>query len=144
MINVRYYGIGTVQTDHEIYWRRSDVIVVQKHENLCQVIDFACPYNGRVQNKELEKIEHCQDLARELRKIWNMKNKVIPLVIFALGTSPIRNWSKEIGIETQITELQKTALLNTARILRRVLEVHGNLVLLDLKNINSLLKQCLT
>ena len=122
MINVRYYGIGTVQTNHEIYWRRSDVIVVQKHKNLCQVIDFACPYNGRVQNKELEKIEHCQDLARESRKIWNMKNKVIPLVIFALGTSPIRNCSKEIGIETQITELQKTALLNTARILRRVLE----------------------
>ena len=115
--------MGTVQTDHEIYWRRSDVIVVQKYKNLCQVIDFACPYNGRVQNKELEKIEHCQDLARELRKIWNMKNKVIPLVIFALGTSPIRNWSKEIGIETQIPELQKTALLNTARILRSVLEV---------------------
>ena len=105
MINVRYYGIGTVQTNHEIYWRRSDVIVVQKHKNLCQVIDFACPYNGRVQNKELEKIEHCQDLARESRKIWNMKNKVIPLVIFALGTSTIRNWSKEIGIEIQITEL---------------------------------------
>ena len=115
--------MGTVQTDHEIYWRKSDVIVVQKHKNFCQVIDFAGPYNGRVQNKELEKIEHCQDLARESRKIWNMKNKVIPLVIFALGTSPIRNCSKEIGIETQITELQKTALLNTARILRRVLEV---------------------
>ena len=117
--------MGTVQTDHEIYWRKSDVIVVQKHKIFCQVIDFAGPYNGRVQNKELEKIEHCQDLARELRKIWNMKVKVIPLVIFALGTSPIklRNWSKEIGIQTQITELQKTALLNTARILRRVLEV---------------------
>ena len=45
-----------------------------------------------------------------------MKVKVIPLVIGTLGTTPIklRYWLKEIGIETQITELQKTVLLHTA------------------------------
>ena len=50
-----------------------------------------------------------------------MKVKVIPLVIGALGTKPIklRNWLNEIGIETQIRELQKTVLLHTARILRK-------------------------
>ena len=35
----------TVHTDHEIYGRRPDVIVVQKDKNLCQIIDFACPYD---------------------------------------------------------------------------------------------------
>ena len=67
-----------------------------------------------------------------------MKVKVIALVIGALGTTPIklRNWLKEIGIETQITELQKTVLLNTARILQKVLEIYGNLLLPDLKNMN--------
>ena len=100
----------TVQTDHEIYGRRPDVIVIQKDKNICQIVDFVCPYDGRVDSKELEKIEHYQDLARELRKIWNMKVKVIPLVIGALVTTPIklRNWLKEIGLETQITEMQKT------------------------------------
>ena len=75
-----------------------------------------------------------------------MKVKFMPLVIGALGTTPIklRNWLKKIGIETQITELQKTALLHTARILRKILEVQGNLFLLDLKNINPLLKKCVT
>ena len=96
--------MGTVQTDHEIYWRKSDVIVVQKHKNFCQVIDFAGPYNGRVQNKELEKIEHCQDLARELRKIWNMKVKVIPLVIFALGTSPIKLRNRYSNSDNRVAE----------------------------------------
>ena len=64
----------------------------------------------------LEKIEHYQDLAQELRKIWNMKVRVIPLVIGVLGTTPmkLRNWLKEIGTETQITEFQKTVLLHTA------------------------------
>ena len=47
----------TVQTDHEIYGRGTDVIVVQKDKNICQIIDFACPYDGRVDTKELEKIE---------------------------------------------------------------------------------------
>ena len=78
--------------------------------------------------KKLEKIGQYQDLAQELRKIWNMKVKVIPLVIGALGKTPIklRNWLNEIRIETQISELQKTVLLHTARILRKVLRFKEN------------------
>ena len=45
----------TVQTDHKIYGRRPDDIVVQKNKNLCQIIDFACPYDGRVDTKGLKK-----------------------------------------------------------------------------------------
>ena len=124
-----------VQTDHEICERRPDVIAVQKDKNLWQIIDFACPYNGRVDTKELEKIKHYQDLARQLRMIWNVKVKLIPLLIGALGTIPIklRNCLKE-----------KAVLLHTAQILRKVLEIYENLLLLDLKNTNPLLKQCVT
>ena len=57
--------------------------MVQKDKNLCQIIDFACPYDERVDAKELEKIEHYQDLAQELRKTWSVKVKVIPVVIDA-------------------------------------------------------------
>ena len=98
----------TVQADLEIYGARPDIIVVQKDKNLCQITDFACPYDRR-----------------ELRKIWNIKVKVIPLVIRALGTAPIkfRSWLKEIGIENQITELHNTVLLHTTQILQKVFEV---------------------
>ena len=53
------------------------------------------------------------------------ESKVIPLVIGVLGKTPIklRYWLKETDTETQITELQKTVLLNTASILQKVLEV---------------------
>ena len=47
----------TIQMDHEICGRRPEVVVVQK-----DIIDFTCPYDGRVYTKELEKIEHYQDL----------------------------------------------------------------------------------
>ena len=33
----------TVETDHEIYGRRPDVIVVQKDNKICQIIHFTCP-----------------------------------------------------------------------------------------------------
>ena len=73
-----------------------------------------------------------------------MKVKVIPLVIDAIGATPIklRNCLKEIGIETQITDLQETVFLHTTQILQKVLKVQGSLLLLDLENINPLLKQC--
>ena len=44
-----------LRADHEIYRRRPDIIVVQEDKNLCQIIDFACRYDGRVDTKELKK-----------------------------------------------------------------------------------------
>ena len=57
----------TVQTDHEIYGRRPDVIVEQKDKNLCQMIYFACPYDERVGIKELEKNRTLTRFTREFR-----------------------------------------------------------------------------
>ena len=101
------------------------MIVTGKENNVCKIIDFAVPYDNRVDAKEMEKIEKYQDLARELRKIWNKRVKVIPIIIGALGTTPklLRKRLEDIGIETKIVELQKSALLYSARILRKVLEI---------------------
>ena len=65
------------------------------------------------------------DLKRELKKIWDMPVKVIPVVVGALGTTPkkLKQRLSDIRIETRIVELQKTTILYSARILRNVLEV---------------------
>ena len=114
-----------VQTDHVIEARRPDMIVTDKKNNICKIIDFAVPYDSRVDAKEMEKIEKYQDLARELKKIWNTRVKVIPIIIGALGTTPklLRKRLEDIGIETKIVELQKSVILYSARILRKVLEI---------------------
>ena len=72
-----------------------------------------------------EKIVRYQDLARELRRIWNMEMKIIPVVIGVLGTIPtwLKDNLKEIGIPVKTWQMQKSVLLGTARILRKVLEV---------------------
>ena len=63
-------------------------------------------------------------MGRELQKIWNVKVKIIPLVVGSLGaiSKQFGNRLKEIGI-TGTAQVQKIYLLGTARILRKVLEV---------------------
>ena len=116
----------TLQTDHIITgYKRPDMIFINKKHHECQIIDFAIPYNTRVDDKEVEKNEKYLDLARKRKKVWNMKVIVVPLVAGALGT-PAKEQEKRlktIDIEIKITELQKTVLIHTSRILQKVIEV---------------------
>ena len=51
--------------------------------------------------------------------------KIIPLVVSSLGAIPKQfgNRLKQIGITAGTAQVQKTVLLGTARILRKVLEI---------------------
>ena len=69
--------------------------------------------NSNNNNKEKEKIDKYRDLARELRKLWKVKTRVVPIVIGAL---------ESLGVNLDLAKIQKTTLLGTARILRRVLD----------------------
>ena len=55
-----------IQTDHVIEVRRPDLVVVDKKERSCKIIDFAVPGDSRIEEKEKDKIEKYQDLRREL------------------------------------------------------------------------------
>ena len=64
-------------------------------------------------------------MGRELQKIWNVKVKIIPLVVGSLGVVPKRfgNRFKQIGMTAGTAQFQKTVLLGTTRIFRKVLEI---------------------
>ena len=57
--------------------------------------------------------------------MWDVKATVIPILVGVLGTvsEELENHLKTIGIPIVISCLQKTALLGTAFILRRVLGI---------------------
>ena len=57
----------------------------QKRENL-QNCGIFCTADHRVILKESEKRDKYLDLAMELKKLWNMKVMIIPIVIRALDT----------------------------------------------------------
>ena len=103
-----------IQTDHVIEHRRPDVVVLDKHEKMCHLIDIAVPGDSRVEakEKENEKVQKYQDLARELRKLWQVKVNVVRVVVGALGTIPkeLEKHLKEIGTSVRVELLQKAAL----------------------------------
>ena len=51
---------------------------------------MAIPKHSGVREKEFEKVEKYQNLARELRRMWEVKTNVVPIVLRALGTVPFR------------------------------------------------------
>ena len=115
----------SIQTDHVVEAWRPDLVVVDKKERSCKIIDFVIPGDSRIEEKEKDKIEKYQDLGRELQKIWNIKVKIIPLVVGSLGAIPKQsgNRLKQIGVAVGTVQVQKTVLLGMARILRKVLEI---------------------
>ena len=70
------------------------------------------------------------DLARGLKKLWNMRVTIVPIVIGAFGTVTRGSLKglEELEVGGRVETIQTTALLKTARILRKVLETWVDLL----------------
>ena len=84
---------------------------------------------------ECEKRDKYLDFARELKKQWNMKVTIIPIVIGVFGTETkgLLKGLEDLEVGGRVETIQTTALLKTARILRRVRETWGDLLSLNLQ-----------
>jgi len=87
------------------------------------LIDVAISGDRNVIKKEADKIIKYKDLTIEIQRMWNVKTKVIAVIIGATGTISklFRKYVSNIPGKHEVKELQKTALLDTAHILREVL-----------------------
>ena len=74
-----------IQTDPLISARRPDLVIINKKEKkICKIVDFTVPADHRIKLKECEKRDKYLDLARELKKLWNIKVIIILIVIGGL------------------------------------------------------------
>jgi hypothetical protein len=87
------------------------------------LIDIAIPGCRNVIKKEAEKILKYKDPTTEIQRMWNVKTKVIPVIMGATGTvsKSFRKYVSDIAGNRDVKELQKTAIFGTAHRLRRVL-----------------------
>ena len=131
-----------IQTDHLILARRPDLIIInkkkkkkKKEKRICKIVDFVVPANHRINLKEWEKKDKYLDLARELKKLWNMKVTIVSIVNCAFGTitKGLLKGLADLEVGGRVETIQTTALLRTARILRRVLESWRDLLSLKLQ-----------
>ena len=80
-----------IQSDHPILTRRPGLVSITQNLSFS---GFAISADHKVKVKESKKL--CLDLARELKKLRNMKVMVIPIIIGSLGTVS-KNLEKIIG-----------------------------------------------
>jgi len=87
------------------------------------LIDVSISGDRNVIKKEADKILKYEDLTTEIQRMWNVNTKVIPVIIGATGTvsKSFRKYVSNIPGKPEMKELQKTAILGTAHILRKVL-----------------------
>ena len=101
------------------------IVFIDKKEKEVGML-LPIPGGDRVKDKELEKVEKYQLLKNEIAKVWHMQKViVVPVVIGALGAVSVnfKKYMKQIGLKVSLEVIQKTALLGTAKILRKVLSL---------------------
>jgi hypothetical protein len=93
------------------------------NKGTCMLVDVAIPGGRNVIQKEAEKILKYKDLTIDIQRMWIVKTGVIPVIIGATGTisKSFRKYVSTIPGNHEVKELQKTAILGTAHILRKVL-----------------------
>ena len=124
-----------IHSDYRISARRPGQIIINKKKRTCKIVDFAVQADHRIKLKECEKKDKYLDLARELKKLSNMQVTIVPIVIGAFGTVPkgLLKWLEDLEVGGRVETIQTTALLRTARIMRRVQESWGDFLSLKLQ-----------
>jgi len=74
-----------VHTEREVTENRPDIIIKNKKEKTCTLIDVAIPTNRNVVQKEAEKKLKYKSLCIEIQRMWNLKYTIIPVIIGATG-----------------------------------------------------------
>ena len=112
-----------VQNNRTIPNNKPDIIIRDNERGTCMLIDAANSGDRNVIKKEAEKILKYKDLTTEIECMWNVKTQVIPAIIGATGniSKSFRKYVSNKPGKHEVKELQKTAILGTAHILRKVL-----------------------
>jgi hypothetical protein len=87
------------------------------------LIDVVNSEDRNVIEKEAERILKYKVLTTEIQRMWNVKTKVIPVIIGATETisKSFRKYVSNISGNHEVKDSRKTATLDTAHILRKVL-----------------------
>jgi hypothetical protein len=80
------------------------------------LIDVAISGDRKKKKKEAEKILEYKDFTIEIQRMWDVKTKVIPVIISVTGTisKSFRKYVSNIPRNHEVKEQQKTAILGTA------------------------------
>ena len=104
-----------VHTGREVTANRPDIIIKNKKEKTCTLIDVAIPADRNAMQKEAEKKLKYKSLCIEIQRMWNLKCTIIPVIIGATGIvrRSLRKNSEAVPGKHSIDSLQNAAILVT-------------------------------
>ena len=115
-----------IQCDQKIQEKKPDIILLNKKSKEIKIIDITFLGDSRVKDKENKKIERYQLLKDELISLCGLKKAVAILVVVGALDCLSKHFREHLdkgasNIRTEV--IQTTMLLDTARILRKVLSL---------------------
>ncbi|KAJ8024904.1 hypothetical protein HOLleu_34957 [Holothuria leucospilota] len=80
--------------------RKPDLVIIDKGNKIATIVDVAVPSDTIIERKERKKIEKYQNLRLEVQIMWDVKAKVVPVVVGALGATT-QNLDKRLVVHTK-------------------------------------------
>lgn len=124
-------------TEHALYWNRSiltdkhiphnrpDTIIWNKREKSVHLIDYAVVNSHNITSTYTEKIQKYQDLAIEIKEMWEVEDvRIHPIIISTTGIVPRTTTKhiKELKLPIQlISTMQHSVILSICNLFRRTL-----------------------
>jgi hypothetical protein len=98
-----------IQTDREVLANRPDIIIKNRKDKMCLLVDAAIPSDRNVIHKEPEKKLKYKHLSIEIQRMWNMKCFVTPVITGATGivTRGLKKYLETITGKHSIDSLKK-------------------------------------
>ena len=99
-----------IQLDRQIEHRRPDIVVMEKNENKCLIIDVASSVDNNLILKRNKKMDNYSELRLEIARMWDKETLIVPIIIGALGFIPnnLECNLKKLGILYNVETLRKS------------------------------------
>ena len=114
----------TIPTDVHVTHNRPDIVVKDKREQRCYIIEVGVPNDNNLVAYEREKEIKYQRLKNEIRRMWDMNDIiVIPIVVGTLDVikRSLMDHLKKLPVVINTLELSKMVVKKSISILRLVL-----------------------
>ena len=97
----------SIHTDRTIAGKKPDIVLKNKNEKTCLLINRTIPLDTNTSGKTTEKLTKYKDLEIEVEPMWGLKTTTVPVVLGALGAikKDIGNYSNKIPGNINIHEL---------------------------------------
>ena len=129
--NIDLWWDQKITTPTAVAHNKPDIVIWDKHEKTCTIIDVSVPLDMNITKKAKEKRDNYISLASELQRVYReYKFRVVPIIIGALGVIPktLKSHLSELNFQPEninyiIKTCQKKALIGSLKVVKTFMKM---------------------